>query len=143
MLTRRLALWLFGGFSLKVGKSDDNSAYMSKNGFFNGRYWILMKSDERVDFINGATQRIAWSVVLQSYVVELATTKQYAGIVKAILPKLGPEDVVKVITSFYNDPTNLNIPIMAMFGIVSQKLNGSQPEEIEKALAGLRASFKE
>lgn len=51
---------------------------------------------------------------------------------------LKPDEFVKAVDAFYDQPENLPIPIMQAMRIVTLKANGEDPAAIDKEIAGLR-----
>jgi hypothetical protein len=120
---------------------DDTLKRVRTCGYVNGRYWKdegqaeLSRMSYLVGVMDMAAHENVWLSVYQVYKV----TPQ-----AAIWPKgatLG--EVKESVNEFYQDPANLQIPIIDTISLIKYRLEGHGPKDIEEWIRSERKSASE
>jgi hypothetical protein len=102
------------------------------NGMNNGYLWEEGSSSEKKLYVTG----IADGVFLQSVVVASKTGDTAP---PALYPKGFPiTDVVQGVDAFYQDRTNIKVPILFSYLYVMTKIKGAPQQELDAMAARLR-----
>jgi hypothetical protein len=141
LLVAMMAVGLLPGLCL--AQYGDPAENMMTRGWLNGRYWLTLDKANKTNFLMGVE---AGTAVLYGRLVGDNTIYRKAGKeIEGLLRKnvLGTSGIVvgevaQHVDDFYNDSTNIQIPISCAYWIITMKTSGASPIEIENQMAESR-----
>lgn len=107
-------------------------------GAMNGRRWNILDEHQKSSYIMGFREGLLAASVDDTAEVGC---QSYPALLKASIPNATNGEVANVITDFYKDSANVNIPVFVAFQYARNKIAGATKEELDKLAASMRAAY--
>ena len=106
--------------------------------YLNGRAWNTMSDDSRVSYAIGFNDAL-----MAARIMTMAEEPKCTPIIERQIPEgFNLTELADAVTLFYNDPTNVRIPIHNAFRLTFKKMQGIPSEEYERIVAAMRRATR-
>jgi len=141
LLVAMMSVGLLPGLCL--GQYGNPAANMMTRGWLNGRYWLTLDKANKTNFLMGveAGTAVLYGRLVGDNTIYRKAGKEIEGLLrKNVLGTAGivVGEVAQHVDDFYNDNTNMQIPISCAYWIIIMKTSGASPIEIENQMAESR-----
>jgi hypothetical protein len=141
LLVTMMSVGLLPGLCL--GQYVNPAENMMTRGWLNGRYWQTLDKANKTNFLMGveAGTAVLYGRLVGDNTIYRKAGKEIEGLLrKNVLGTAGivVGEVAQHVDDFYNDNTNIQIPISCAYWIITMKTSGASPIEIENQMAELR-----
>ena len=131
---------------LCLAQYKDPAENMMTRGWLNGRYWLTLDKANKTNFLMGveAGTAVLYGRLVGDNTIYRKAGKEIEGLLrKSVLGTAGIifGEVAQQVDDFYNDKTNIQIPISCAYWIITLKTSGASPIEIENQKAELRRTW--
>ena len=151
MNRRRLAILLVLSFLLFYNERlIAGSHSFSTAGLFNGRMWQLLSGTQKISHLTGIHEgimlclnQIKGDLKIPS---DLMKKMQDSGIFdrrRLLFSSQGVTEIEARMDHFYEDSSNLNIPIIDAYHHITMELNFTSSEDLKNNLSSLRRKYKD
>jgi len=120
------------------------------SGVFNGHMWQLLSSSQKASHLTGFQEgiKLCLNQIKENLHIsaELMQAMKEAGLFdrrRLLFTSQGISAIETGLDKFYEDPANLEIPIMDAYQHVTLELNYAPPQEVANNLSNLRRKYKD
>ena len=151
MNLRRLAILLFLPFILLSSSLlMAGPPSFTTNDLFNGRMWQLLNGAQKLSHLTGIHEGIilCLSQIKEDLKIssDLMKSMQDSGIFdrrRLLFSNQGVTAIETRMDHFYEDSSNLNIPIIDAYHHITMELNFTSSEDLKNNLSSLRRKYKD
>jgi len=131
---------------LCLAQHKDPAENMMTRGWLNGQYWLTLDKANKTNFLMGveAGTAVVYGLLVGDNTIYRKAGKEIEGLLrKNVLGTAGIifGEVAQQVDVFYDDNTNIQIPISCAYWIITLKTSGASPIEIESQMAELRRTW--
>ena len=136
-------------FFLAAWPSIAGQPSFTTSNVFNGRMWQLMSPTQKTSYLTGIQEGIILCIhqIKQDLHIpqDVLTQLEASGFFdrrRLLFSSQGVVAIERRINIFYDDPANLQIPIMEAYRHVNLALNFTESQELQSNLSDLRRKYK-
>lgn len=130
------AITLFSSISLFSQPSEEETC---TQGWSNGKAWEIFDHQSKINFLVGIESGINLIGNELAIIGALEEeNKTYALIKSFTIKGFRFSDIVQQIDSFYQDRSNIRIPIAYAYAFIVRKMSGDNPEDMDTYVSNLR-----